>query len=531
MYGLRLIAAAALAAIAAMFGITDTLYASYEQKPRYLWIETGANLLTLASREKIAEMLDKAKAAGITHIVPEAKNAWGTVIYESDFAPHIRDSSTNRIWPPGEYSPPKDWFPKDYDTLSVLIEEAHKRGIKVNASVNCFSEGLDRTQEGQAFSRPEWQSVYFVANRNIIAPNGKFYSITRVGGNRGWNELVLYPSGSHKLVPTNQWGIELSVKDDEVADVFDRQITQGPQVPVPDSGYVLSGNGAAREFLKSNFRVGSRVRLGPVETSFAKSGETGTFAFVNVAHPEVQLYQQAILHELVSKYPVDGVILDRCRWWNYYADFSDYNRFLFEEFLGRRVENWPQDILSYEPTRFFYAIKRGLLWQDWQAWRAKVMHQFFRSAAVVIRKTRPGIEVGNYVGGWYPFYWREGVNWGAAGYDPGFEWANATWIASGTAEFFDYLMVGAYYPEVFESESIALGQPAWMSVEGVAKLARAVTMGKTKIINSLNLEQFEKRPERMREAIKMSEAASDGVMLFDLVFMEKFGWWPLFEND
>src|SRR3990172_8660842 len=69
---------------------------------RALWIEVSANLRMLASRETIRALVERARASGIDTLIPEAKNAWGFVIYESAFAPHIRTSPVPR---PG-YPPP-----------------------------------------------------------------------------------------------------------------------------------------------------------------------------------------------------------------------------------------------------------------------------------------------------------------------------------------------------------------------------------------------------------------------------------------
>ena len=504
---------------------------SASQKPRFLWIETGANLLMLSSRERIAQMLDKAKAAGITHIVPEAKNAWGYALFESAYAPHIRDSVTSRIWPLNQYGPPRDWFPRDLDPMAVLIEETHKRGMKVHAAINIFSEGMNRTKEGRAFQHPEWQSVYYLANRYVIAPNGAKYPITRVGRIRGLNELVIYPFENYRVSPTNRLGVEVLVKDSAVIEIYDRRTSQQDQAPeIPHGTFLLSGNGKAADFLQNNFKVGDIAILGPVETSIVRSSDFGVFAFVNAANAEVQNYERWVLSDLLSKYELDGVILDRGRWWNYYADFSDENRRAFEAFTARKVKRWPEDVLSYRSSKYFYEIVPGPLWKKWQGWRAQVIYEFFRKATDTARQVRSGIEVGNYVGGWYPKYWREGVNWGAAGYDPGFDWVNPVWIGSGIAQFLDYLMVGAYYPEIYETESIALGQPAWMSVEGVAKLASRATLGKTRVINSLLLTDFNRNPERLREAIKVSDSLTDGIMFFDLVFLEQFQWWGLLKG-
>ena len=132
-----------------------------------LWVEPSANLPTLASRERITAMLDRAKAAGVTDIIPEAKNAWGFVIYQSGFAPHIRTSSAARSAAPA-YPPPAEWFPKDLDPLGVIIEEAHARGLRVHAAVNVFGEGLNPARAGPLFERPQWQAQHLTADGRLV---------------------------------------------------------------------------------------------------------------------------------------------------------------------------------------------------------------------------------------------------------------------------------------------------------------------------------------------------------------------------
>src|SRR5579883_2854728 len=57
-----------------------------------LWMEPGANLLVLSRRDGVREVLDRARAAGVDVVMPEAKNAWGYVTYPSAFAPTIATS-------------------------------------------------------------------------------------------------------------------------------------------------------------------------------------------------------------------------------------------------------------------------------------------------------------------------------------------------------------------------------------------------------------------------------------------------------
>ncbi|MGH2372789.1 MAG: family 10 glycosylhydrolase, partial [bacterium] len=308
---------------------------------RALWIEVSANLRTLASREAIRAMIARARSAGIDTLIPEAKNAWGFVIYESAFAPHIRTSPLPR---PG-YPAPAEWYPKDFDPLQAIIEEAHAAGLRVHPAVNTFGEGvtLDRTRPtlGLVHSRPEWESVH-------LRPS---------------------PSGDPALVP---------------------------------------------------------------------SSSAVTIAFVNPAHPEVQLYELAVLWEIVSRYDVDGIILDRVRYPGVDADFSDLSRARFEAFLGRRVSRWPHEVL--QPAGG--ALRPGPLFPAWVAWRASVIQAYVRAASRLIRQMRPGIPVGMYVGAWYPTIFEFGQNWAHPEAPRLFPaWTDA-WAQASLLPLLDYLMIG-----------------------------------------------------------------------------------------
>lgn len=146
---------------------------------RALWIETSANLRELSGRDSIRALVARAAAAGVDTLIPEAKNAWGFVIYESTFAPHIRTSPLARA----AYPAPATWYPRDFDALQVLIEEAHAAGLKVHAAVNAFGEGLvvapGAPLIGTLARYPQWASTHLRAG-----PGGepRFVPSPEIGG-------------------------------------------------------------------------------------------------------------------------------------------------------------------------------------------------------------------------------------------------------------------------------------------------------------------------------------------------------------
>ena len=384
---------------------------------RALWIEVSANLPTLSSRDAIRALVARARDAGFDTLIPEAKNAWGFVIYESAFAPHIRTSPVARPFPPA-YPPPQEWYPADFDALAVLIEEAHAAGLRVHAAVNVFGEGLVREGVGQAFDRPEWQSMHAVR-----APEG------------------------------------------------------------------------------------TGVRLVPA------SAAPGTLVFANPAHPEVQLYELAVLWEIVSRYAVDGIVLDRARYANLTADFSDLSRARFEAVLGRPIANWPEEILQ-----------QGPIFTAWVAWRASVIREFVRAAERVVHQVRPEIPLALYVGAWYPTVFEVGQNWGSANAPPLFAAWSPAWSEATLLPHLDYVMVGLYYRAVSTLEALGQGAPPWRSVAGGALLAREVTGG-TPVVGGIWLEVYAGDRGRGREALHAAARLTDGLMVFDVSDVVQGDWW------
>ena len=68
--------------------------------------------------------------------------------------------------------------------------------------------------------------------------------------------------------------------------------------------------------------------------------------FFNPAHPEVQTFLCDLLKDLAG-YDLDGIFLDRGRFLNLQADFSDESRKQFENYMGGiKIPNYPNDILA-----------------------------------------------------------------------------------------------------------------------------------------------------------------------------------------
>ena len=258
-------------------------------------------------------------------------------------------------------------------------------------------------------------------------------------------------------------------------------------------------------------------------------------AMVNPSLEHVQEYELKIIKEVVKKFDVDGIVLDRVRYDGIYADFSDSSRVKFENWLGRKI-NFPDDIFKIQGD----SIVRGKYFKEWIKWRALTIKKFFEKARKVVKSLKPDILFGDYAGSWYLTYYELGVNWASEKYKPEFEWATKDYNETGYAEFLDFLCSGLYFYDVTKQEvesknmidasklteaGMKPDKTIWYSVEGSAELVKKVTMGVIPVYGSLYVEQYKGEPERFKKAVEMALDKTDGVMIFDLVHIENYDLW------
>lgn len=268
-------------------------------------------------------------------------------------------------------------------------------------------------------------------------------------------------------------------------------------------------------------------------------------AMVNPINEEFQEYILNIFREVVTKYPeLDGVILDRVRYDGFTADFSELSRRKFEEYLGKELDLFPDDIYRWKKDEQgnFYP-ERGQYFLQWIEWRASVIHNFMAKARGVIKEANPKISFGTYTGAWYPSYFEVGVNFASKNYDPSadYDWASPTYKEQGYAELLDLFTVGNYYttitideyqeknPEV-KNETDMWGQKSiWYCVEGSNQNLKTILDG-NQFYGGILADQFYDNPEGLTESIKMNLATSDGLMIFDIVHIITKDMWDYVEK-
>ncbi|MDD2430199.1 MAG: alpha amylase family protein [Firmicutes bacterium] len=478
-----------------------------------LWIDASANYERMGSRAEIRRVVTNAKKAGVTTLVLDVKPVNGSVLYRSRIAPFYEKKGYE--------------FSERHDPLAVLIAEAHSLGLEVHASFNIFSEGSNGKglvyESDNDWATQMYDQALYLETENATVEIVRYNHMPKEG------QLAYLTRDMVDKLEIN--GTAVLVKDNVVKKV----LTSG-EVSLKD-GDVVYGEGSAAELLKDSLgaKIVARAEIRPI-TEWANASQ----GFVNPLLPKVQAYELALLEEVASHYQVDGIVLDRVRYHNQNCDFSDITRQLFEEHLGKKVENWPEDIISLSFVNGKKQVEDGPLAKAWYFFRALGIKVFFIKARDRIKELRPDIFFGDYVGSWYPEYYALGVNWASEDYILGYEWAQSGYERTGYAEVLDYLTTGNYYSDVYLKDlegkvkakvgmrteaGQSLEYKPWYSVEGACDMVNEKVLGKIPVYGGLYLLQYQDKPEVFKEAMKVCLEKSDGLMLFDLVYVDMYDWW------
>jgi len=302
-------------------------------------------------------------------------------------------------------------------------------------------------------------------------------------------------------------------------------------VTVPRDGHLLIGRGTGAQWLLDNLEVGepvgylSRNLFQPIlEASSERVG-----AFVNPALPAARKYALSVVRELVDNYAVDGIVFDRMRFASLRTDFSDYSRQAFEQFLGEKLKAFPDDIYSW-PANPGEALIPGRFFQQWLYWRDKLIHDWLQQARTLAETVRPGIKVGAYVGSWYDQYYGVGVNWGSSDFQADYQWTPPNYHQTGYAELLDWISTGCYYQLATRAEARELGEPEARTVEAAAQLSMEAVDAGTFVYAGIYVLDYKHHPEAFRQALRAALRHSQGIMLFDLVYVEEYDWWDLIQQ-
>lgn len=486
---------------------------------RVMWVDATANLSRITTPEGVRDIVSRCKKAGFTTIVVDCKPISGEVVYDSRIAPRLRS------WK-GQAHPA-------FDALAAFVEEGHRAGLEIMASVNVLSEGHKYFSVGPAYRHPEWQSISYVVDRQLAAPDGARLPV-RGDGEPEDPARTLVHDASFVVQPSERAGGKLAVAIDgegRVAGMIDPALLGEEPLTTPEDGQMLVLEGKGVDWAGSHLRPGgpARFEASGKRVPVTQAATEKVAAFVNPLVPEVRAYELSLLREIVTRYEVDGVLLDRMRYANIYNDYSDRTRAAFERWLGAPTARWPEDVIEFR-TAPGAPPRRGPLYRRWLEFRARVIRDFAREACEAIRAARPSTRVGAYVGSWFTQYYGVGVNWGSEKYPVRAGWATPTYNTTGYAELLDLLCTGCYYPVPTREEARAAGRQEGGTVEAAAELSMRAVANGVPLYAGLYALNYEGRPQDFARAVSVAAARSEGVMVFDVSYIYDYDWWPILEG-
>lgn len=394
-----------------------------------MWVEQFPNAKVLRNRESVAQMVKNVKKAGFTSIGLDVKGPEGYVSYRKNDLSKTPYFTETR-------NPNKKIHDDGFDLLDVVLDEAHKVGLKVYASFNFFTEG------------------------NITVND---YAILHE--HKDWEEIVQRPEDKGKIL----------------------KITESKR---------------GRE---------------------AAEGKLLALAFVNPSNKEVQDFQLLRVEEVLKNYNIDGVVLDRCRYDNLYADFSHVSRNAFEEYLEKEnkvLNNFPTD--AFKITKEGNMVK-GKFFKEWITFRSQTIRDFTGRIRALIDKYRieknRDLKMAAYVGSWYEVYYQNGVNWASSQFEyndrlafPDSEIYGKTYNNTSYLSDLDFLMIGTYYKTPKE-------------VNRYITLGNILTCGQTPLLGSMSMPDLSVSDQG--KVFGASLKNSSGLMIFDNCYVD---WATFFEQ-
>ncbi|WP_309573613.1 family 10 glycosylhydrolase [Bacteroides ovatus] len=394
-----------------------------------MWVEQFPNAKVLTNREAVATMVNNAKKAGFTSIGLDVKGPEGYVSYR-------KNDLSKTPYLTATKNPNKQVKDDGFDLLEVVLQEAHKIGLKVYTSFNFFTEG------------------------NITVND---YAILHE--HKDWEEIVQRPEDKGKLL----------------------KITESTR-----------GKEAAK-------------------------GKLLALAFVNPSNKEVQDFQLLRVEEVLKNYDIDGIVLDRCRYDNLYADFSHVTRNAFEEYLekeGKILENFPADAFKIDKEG---TLVKGQFFKEWITFRSQTICDFTGRIRSLVDKYKteknPDLKMAAYVGSWYEVYYQNGVNWASNQfkYDdrlsfPDSEIYGENYNKTSYLNNLDFLMIGTYYKTPKE-------------VNRYITLGNILTCGQIPLLGSMSLPDLSVTDQG--KVFGASLKNSSGLMIFDNCYVD---WNTFFEQ-
>lgn len=239
-------------------------------------------------------------------------------------------------------------------------------------------------------------------------------------------------------------------------------------------------------------------------------------AFLNPVLPQAREHALRVVRELLSKYDFDGYCLDYCRFPDAQSDFSEASRAAFEEYIGEKVENFPQDIFTYAEDG---SRVPGKFYREWWEFRSKVIRDFIASVRESVDELQPDVKLEYWAASWLHGLYQTGQNWASPQsrfYEEYLDdWATPDYHKTAFGDLLDVFISGTYLERVWGMDDLE-------SIEYGLYRSKRDVQGACSVYGSLyaqnHLDEFE-------DAVYLCLRDTEGLMVFDLVQVIRFNLW------
>jgi len=484
-----------------------------------LWIDGTANISSINSADKIKALVGQIKAAGFNIIVFDVKPIVGYTLYPSRFAQKLTSWKGNNL-------------PIDFDPLAEMVADAHADGLQLVANMSTFGEGHKYFNLGPGYTNPSWQTVMYTATRTVKTADdtgpGLTIATTINALPKDPTQVALFNDMSGLRSDIQGAFVEVMNFDGRVVAQVEGSELGTISVNSPDLGAVLVATGTAADYLRQRTHVGDILLYTstPNYVPVTQVADQKITVFVNPNDPTVQQHELDIVREIVTNYPVDGMIFDdRMRYAALNADFSPLTQAQFEAYVGHKL-NWPNDVFEISPYPNQDIIK-GPYYDAWLVFRALTIRNWLAQARAIVKAVRPGATVSVYVGSWYGEYAGNGSNWAADDFSGPFPFLSSAYQQTGFAGLLDWMTTGCYYTQATMTEG---GESPGATVEGAGVLSNRAVNDSTFVYAGLYADQFPNDPVDLQRCIQAAAASTQGVMVFDLSQIIQYNLWPVFQT-
>lgn len=234
-------------------------------------------------------------------------------------------------------------------------------------------------------------------------------------------------------------------------------------------------------------------------------------AYLSPNNEHARLIHMQTLEDVLSNYDVDGIVLDRCRYDDELADFSESAKEQFLAYCTKHhieVQHFPNDIM-----RIVDGVRiEGRLINVWWTFRSHTIFQMVQQVRERIdyyqkQKQRP-IKLATYVGSWYEYAYLYGINWASPTFKKQyiFDWEQSplydvNYAKTSYAHLLDFIVVGLYQQTLAEIEQYLF-------------ISHYVTDERLPIISGIALPYTEEEALRI-SILQLAVNKSSGFMLFD----------------